>query len=251
MAEHFADHFSTQAAIYAQARPTYPTELFKWISSLAPTHQLAWDCGTGNGQSAFQLANYFQQIIATDPSADQLRNAFPKDNIQYHNAPAESVPSIQSNSVDVITVATALHWFDLPRFYAEANRVLKTNGVLVVWSYWGNRINTAIDELIDYFAYEFLLDYWPNGAKKNWIVQYKDVELPFTTIPTPTFVATQHWTLQQFVDYMMTWSSVNAYIKLHQSNPYLLIQDRLEKLWGDPLDSKECTWNLVVLASRK
>lgn len=38
-------------------------------------------------------------------------------------------------SVDLITVGTALHWFDVERFCAECSRVLRPGGVLVAYSY--------------------------------------------------------------------------------------------------------------------
>src|SRR5207245_7750338 len=46
----FKDHFSKQAADYAKFRPRYPRELFEYLGNIAPSRQLAWDCGTGNGQ---------------------------------------------------------------------------------------------------------------------------------------------------------------------------------------------------------
>jgi ubiquinone/menaquinone biosynthesis C-methylase UbiE len=247
----FADHFSAQSSIYAQARPNYPHELFRYIASLCSQHFVAWDCGTGNGQSANSLSNYFNKVIATDPSQQQLQQAIAKDNIAYVQSPAEYVPFIKNNSVDLITVATALHWFDTNLFYAEADRVLQPNGIIAVWSYWGNSISPEIDKLLHHFAYEFLLPYWPNGAKKNWIVKYADVTLPFTKIETPDFQAKHLWNLQEMKNYMMSWSAVNKYITIHQSNPLNTIMQELEKLWGNATDKRLCVWDLVLLVSKK
>jgi ubiquinone/menaquinone biosynthesis C-methylase UbiE len=50
-------------------------------------------------------------------------------NITFLNFPAEALP-FRGSTVDAIFVAQALHWFDRPRFYAEAARVLRPGGVL-------------------------------------------------------------------------------------------------------------------------
>ena len=114
----FKDHFSKQAADYAKFRPGYPHELFVYLGSIAPSRQLAWDCGTGNGQAAVALASVFDRVVATDASEKQIANAQPHERVEYRVAPAEN-SGIDSRTLDLITVAQALHWFDLDRFYAE------------------------------------------------------------------------------------------------------------------------------------
>jgi hypothetical protein len=69
----FKDHFSKQAEDYAKFRPRYPHELFEYLGTLAPSRQLAWDCGTGNEQAAIALAAVFDHGIATDASEKQTR----------------------------------------------------------------------------------------------------------------------------------------------------------------------------------
>ena len=130
----FKDHFSTQAAIYAQARPTYPAAWFTELARLAPGHELAWDAGAGNGQASTGLAAHFAQVIATEPSAAQLAEAAPHPKVNYHQS-AETAPMIADGSVDLVTVAQAVHWFDRPNFYAEVRRVLRPGGVVALWAY--------------------------------------------------------------------------------------------------------------------
>ena len=125
----FKDHFSKQAADYATFRPRYPQKLFEYLGSIAPSRRLAWDCGTGNGQAAVGLASTFHRVIATDASEKQIANAQQHERIDYRVASAED-SGIQSEMIDLIMVAQALHWFDLDRFYDEARRVLKRDGVL-------------------------------------------------------------------------------------------------------------------------
>src|SRR5947199_9956333 len=130
----FKDHFSKQAANYANFRPRYPHEMFEYLGGVAPSPALAWDCGTGNGQAAVGLASVFDRVIATDASEKQITNAEPHQRVDYRVAPAEN-SGIESDTVDLIMVAQALHWFDLPRFYEEVPRVLKSNGVFAASAY--------------------------------------------------------------------------------------------------------------------
>lgn len=111
MATDFKDHFSSHAGQYARSRPTYPAELFDFLVSLTNHHDLAWDCATGNGQAAVALAGRFARVIATDASAAQVANAAEHPNVTYLVATAEH-SGLSHESVDLITVAQALHWFD-------------------------------------------------------------------------------------------------------------------------------------------
>jgi len=71
----FRDHFSEQAQTYARHRPHYPDELFEYLASIAPGRDLAWDCGTGNGQAALGLARHFNRVVASDASSEQIKQA--------------------------------------------------------------------------------------------------------------------------------------------------------------------------------
>lgn len=64
----------------------------------------------GSGQAAVELAKRYNSVIAQDPSAEQLSAAQPQGgNIHYEVARAEATGQLD-NSVDLITVAQALHW---------------------------------------------------------------------------------------------------------------------------------------------
>src|SRR5262245_62484360 len=149
----FKDHFSKQAAGYAQFRPRYPQDLFEYLGSIAPSRQLAWDCATGNGQAAVGLASVFDRVIATDASERQISNAQSLEIVEYRVAPAEN-SAIESETVDLIMVAQALHWFDLDSFYAEARRVLKPDGILAASAYNLLHIGQAIDEIVNRYRSE-------------------------------------------------------------------------------------------------
>src|SRR6266508_4352351 len=90
-ASHFEDHFSKQSQLYAQYRPKYPEDIYAYLASIAPSHSLAWDCGTDNGQAAIGLAKYFDKVFATDASAEQISRAYAHPSVKYRVEPAEHV----------------------------------------------------------------------------------------------------------------------------------------------------------------
>lgn len=128
--------FTQQAGNYSKFRPRYPHQVYDIILSHLSEGQrgLAVDVATGNGQAAVQLAEHFKQVLATDGNEQQLHHAAPAPpNVTYQQGDAHSIP-LPDASADLITAASALHWFELPRFYREARRVLKPDGCLAAWA---------------------------------------------------------------------------------------------------------------------
>lgn len=244
------DFFSKQSDFYAQYRPTYPKELFTFILSLVENRRKVWDVATGNGQAAISLASYFDEVYASDLSENQLSHASKLSNIIYHKELAEEC-SLPDESVDLITVATAIHWFNLESFYKQVERVLKPNGVLIAWSYGGCKINSAVDAVIDPFSFEFLFDYWAAGAKMNWIDRYASLTMPYTIQTAPAFAATAQYNMIEVMNYMYSWSGTQEYIRVHQKNPLLQIKNDLEKAWGNPEERKQINWPLHLKWCRK
>lgn len=244
----FKDHFSGHAEDYAQARPTYPPKLFDYLLSLTSKADLAWDCATGNGQSALALANHFEQVIATDGSAAQIDAAQKKDNIDYRVALAEEV-ILEPASADLICVSQALHWFEIERFFKVVDKVLKPGGVLAVWSYGIHTINEEVDKVIGKLYRETLNGYWP---QERLLVEqgYDGVEFPYEKIPSPEFTMSLTWTQDQVEAYLRSWSAVQKYIRVHGSDPVVAVSDQLKLAWGDEL-AKTIIWPLVLILCRK
>src|SRR5690242_19124561 len=130
----FHDHFSAVANRYADFRPHYPAALFEYLATLVPRNSTVWDCACGNGQATIDLANRFEHVIGTDASSEQIASATAHPKVDYRVAPAER-SGLANESISLITVAQAIHWFDFNRFYTEAKRVLVPDGVLAAWAY--------------------------------------------------------------------------------------------------------------------
>ena len=113
--------FSAVSKDYAKFRPRYPRALFEWIRSIVDRHALAWDCATGSGQAAVGLADDFAHVEATDANPEQLRHATPHPRITYRQALADR-SGLADGTVDVVTVAQALHWLPFDEFYDEARQ---------------------------------------------------------------------------------------------------------------------------------
>jgi SAM-dependent methyltransferase len=244
----FKDHFSIQADDYAKFRPYYPQQLFDYLGSIAPSRQLAWDCGTGSGQAAVGLALVFDRVIATDASEKQIANAQPHEHVEYRVAPAEN-SGIQSGTIDLIMVAQALHWFDLSRFYAEARRVLKPNGVLAASAYNLLQIDPAIDEVVNRYYYEVVGPCWP--PERKLVERFADLPFPFHEIGPPKFEMRASWNLDHLVGYLRTWSSTQRFIAVKGSDALKQIMDELGAAWGAPEQTRNVVWPLTLRVGRK
>lgn len=226
------DYFSTQSKTYATFRPTYPKALYDFIFQHVKVKSTAWDCATGNGQVASYLSEYFDEVYATDISQQQIDYAEKKKNIFYSINPAEKT-SFQENQFDLISVAQALHWFNLEKFYTEAVRVGKPNSILAVWGYGMLYIAPDIDKLIMEFYNETVGPYW-DEARRLVEQEYKTISFPFKQIQTPHFLIEVEWTLSQLSGYFSSWSATQRYINEKGHDPVLPFIKRVERYWNEP-----------------
>ncbi len=244
----FKDYFSTQAKEYSKYRPKYPDELFSFLSSLVSEHNTAWDCATGNGQAAVGLVPYFNKIIATDPSSSQIEHAEQNPKIEYRIATAEN-SGLETNSIDLLTVATAIHWIDTAKFYPEAKRIIKNGGVLAVWTYTESSIDAEIDLVYNKLYKDILSEYWPVENKKAW--NFDDsVQLPFERIDSPEFEINLKWDLDDYLNYLSTWSSTQQYIKKTGIDPVQSLYNDFLKAWRDKTIKRNMKKIIKLKASR-
>jgi SAM-dependent methyltransferase len=243
------DHYSVIAAKYAAFRPTYPHALFEWLSTLAPSRALVWDCGTGSGQAAAGLAGYFGRVHATDPSQAQLDGAHPHPRISYQVG-QEADSGLPEQSASLVTAAQAAHWFDLIAFYAEVDRILLPGGVLAIWSYSATIIDEAIDPRLDWFRRERVGNDWPPG-REHVDDGYSTLPFPYPEFAAPSFSIQMDWDLHQLLGYVSSWSAVARCMEREGTDPLGDLATVISRRWGEPATTRRITWPLSIRVGLK
>lgn len=225
------DRFSGHADLYAQYRIDYPAELLDFVLSFVPNRQIAWDCATGNGQVAGTLATYFTQVEATDISEKQLAQAVQRPNIRYQISPAEQTP-FADHTFDLITVAQALHWFDVDAFHREVRRVAKPGAVLAEWGYGLVQLGADLNPV--------MLDFYRNRIGSYWDPQRRYIDDAYASLPFPfddaqraAFTIRRTWSLDRLLNYLRTWSAVRQYIHENEADPVGPLGEQLALVWGN------------------
>jgi SAM-dependent methyltransferase len=244
----FADHFSGHAGEYAAHRPSYPPGLIEYLASLCGERALAWDAGTGSGQAALLLADHFDRVLASDASAEQVAHARPHPRVEYRHALAQH-SGLPPRSVDLVTVAQALHWFDLPRFYAEVRRVAKPGGIVAAWSYGNVRIAPEVDPVVERFYTGRVGRYWP-PERRHVETGYRDLEFPFEEFSPTAWALEAHLTRQEFLAYVATWSSVAKTRKVEGGDPMGDFERELAGAWPVERRRRLVTWPIALRVGR-
>ncbi|KAL1569399.1 putative methyltransferase [Salvia divinorum] len=239
-----AELFVKQAKEYSEGRPTYPKQLFDFIASKTPSHNLAWDVGTGTGQAAISLAAIYNNVIATDTSPKQLELAAPLPNITYHcTTAAVTMEELQTkigsqSTFDLVTVAQAMHWFDRPTFYHRVKWLLKKpGGVLAAWCYTTPEVNAAVDAAFQKFYAGDSKPYW-DSARGLVDQKYETIDFPFKAVDGLghtgpfRFNAEKEMDLEGYFMYLRSWS---AYQTAKEKG--------VELLTGDVVDRFTAAWS--------
>jgi SAM-dependent methyltransferase len=244
----FRDHFSASSPDYAKFRPRYPSALFEWIAQQCPVRERVWDCGTGTGQAALALADVFDLVIATDASAAQLAVAERHPRVGYARCAAEAA-ALATSSVDAVTVAQAVHWFDMPAFFREAARVARPGALVAVWTYGNLQLTPEVEALFVPFYEDVVGPYWP--PERRLIERaYEDVPIPFTPVPAPDMTIEMPITLEMMGGYISTWSATQRYREALKHDPVPEFMARVAEVWADPASAKRGVWPLAIRAGR-
>ncbi len=230
---YYIKHFNEKSGEYQCFRPGYPEQLFDYLATLVNAEARVWDCGTGNGQAALVLAKKFQCVFATDIHLKQLDVASQHHNVHYICCPAEKTPFLE-HTMDLITIAQALHWFNFDNFYDEVKRIAKPSSTIAAWCYSLGTVNANLDPLIRKLYADVLGDeYWPK--ERRFIdEQYRTIPFPFKKMKAPSFTIEKKMNFHLLIGYLNTWSAVKEYQNRTHTNPIELIYDELLARWGNP-----------------
>jgi SAM-dependent methyltransferase len=187
-------------------------------------------------------------VVATDASEEQLENAFSHDRIDYRAERAEET-TIKGESVDLITVGTAVHWFDFAPFYEEVRRVSKPGAVLAVWTYFFPVIEPALDRWLQRYYYETLAGFWPERI--HYLEEhYQTLPFPFDEIEPPPFRMEAQWGLSDLVGFIASWSATRKYLEEKGSAALDKPMAELEEAWGPKTRKRKIRWPLYVRIGR-
>ena len=234
------DNFSARSREYSKYRPKYPIGIFEFIKDHLSCFEHAWDCGTGNGQVAIELAEFFSKVEATDISENQLRNAVKRNNIDYTLQPAEKT-NFNSSQFDLIISAQAVHWFNFKKFYAEVKRCIKPDGIIVLLGYGLFSSNPETNKVIDELYHDIIGAYW-DPERSHLDENYRTIPFPFEEFTTPVYEQKYQWDIDHLLGYLRTWSAVNHYENENNLDPVSIIEPRLRKAFGD---TNEVTFPII------
>jgi ubiquinone/menaquinone biosynthesis C-methylase UbiE len=238
--------FSKQARFYADYRPAYPEEMYRFIFQHLNRKKTAWDCGTGTGQVAGYLAGHFETVHASDINSEQLKHAVQKKNIRYSNTPAEQT-GYPDSIFDLITVAQAIHWFNFDAFYREVQRTARKDALLAVIGYGMFETGLEIDSIIGQF-YEDTFGCYFSECRKYVEEKYNTIPFPFDEIPSPQFSISVEWSLEHLDGFFNSWSAVQAFRDEHGYSPADEIMKKIRETVGN--DSIKGTFPVFIRLGR-
>ncbi|HEX6589153.1 MAG TPA: methyltransferase domain-containing protein [Longimicrobiales bacterium] len=242
-----AAYFSDRAPQYARSRPTYPPRLADWLADAAPARGTVWEAGCGSGQLTTLLGDRFGRVVATDISAEQLAHAPAHARVHYVASSAEAAP-VRERAADLVVAAQAAHWFDLPRFFAEARRVARP-GALVALVGYGNAVldDDAFERRFVRFYDDEIGRFWP-AQRRILLDGYASIDFPFDDVEPPALELARDWTAGDMIAYVDTWSAVRVARRAGADHAFARFATELRELWGDRI--RRVRWPLPVRAGR-
>ncbi len=245
------DHFSGVAQAYAAARPDYPDALYDAVAAHVSPRAHVWEPGCGSGQATRDLAARFAHVHAADPSEQQLSRHWAREgvtNVTLAVEPGEST-WLFDDSVDLVAVAQAMHWFDVPAFFAECHRVLRPGGVLAAWGYDDFDVPSEMEDAIAPFRARIEQD-WP--PERDFIKRhYADFDWPFDRLEAPALALEVDWPFERFAGYLSSFSATAQHRARTGEDPVALHLDALREAWGDPASIRRIRWPLFMHLRRK
>jgi SAM-dependent methyltransferase len=151
--------------------------------------------------------------------------------------------------MDLVTVASAVHWFDLNVFYRELGRVLRPGGVIAVWTYHVAHADAICGELLWTFYQDVVRPYFSPGAR---LVdeRYAGIRLPGTSIEAGEFWMDADWNCNQLLTFVRSWSGTQKYIERHGNDPTDFLRHDLTRLFPKEDVKQRIRWPIYLKLSR-
>ena len=207
---------------YAKCRTKLPVPLIENLLSqhVGPQPGLWLDVGCGPGTSTQELIGRSEKIIGVDISETQLeeaRKAVVHPSVTFLQGGGEALP-VESASADIITVVQAVHWFDLPAFFKEAERVLKPGGVLglVCYPHYEVPSSPTMNVAMKHVFFEFLGPYFFRPTMKHLEERYANIIIPFGANTRTSLQLSCKQTYDELVYSVSAWSGFQNYCEKHE-----------------------------------
>ncbi|XP_063953330.1 uncharacterized protein LOC129256253 [Lytechinus pictus] len=220
---------STLASDYARYRPSVPAVVTESVikhirEATGPKLGLVVDVGCGSGQFTQSLAQYFDRALGFDVSEAQIEEAKKHNkfsHVEYSISPAEELP-LESGCVDLLTVASAIHWFDMPTFTREVDRILKPGGCIAVIGTYRIRtidhqnalIKARLIECREKYTRE--LNNYRVIDQQTYCTFYDTLEFPSYDMKRYSLEYVRTLTAPAYINFLQT---ISFSIKYHERNP--------------------------------
>jgi SAM-dependent methyltransferase len=188
-------------------------------------------------------------VLATDLSAEQIAEAAPHERITYRVAPAER-SGLEPGSADLVSVAQALHWFDLDAFYPEVRRVLRPGGLFAAWTYGVLTVEgDAVGSVVSHFYHDVVGPHWPAG-RRHVENGYAELAFPFKPVTSPPLTIRREWNLDELLGYVRSWSATSRMQRASGVDPVPALEQALAAEWGQRENRREVVWPIAMRAGR-
>ncbi len=198
------------AARYAAARPRgherILTLLRLYLERELPVAR-ALDVGCGAGASTVALLPFARHVTGVEPSSFMLAQAPARAGVVYRKGHAEALP-FAAGEFDLLTVASAYHWFDHERFLREAARVLRPGGWLVLYKVGSTGSLVAGPEYDLWWRESFRVRYPRVARNGEPLTAARAAQFGFIERAYEAQVRCQTVTLREQVENLLSHSSV-------------------------------------------
>lgn len=205
------NHFVTDTAAerYRRGRPDFHAVVMERIESAAGSAfrpRIAVDIGCGTGLSTIALTRIAQKVIGIDSSLEMLFRGAAHERARYAVGAAESIP-VRSGIVELITVASALHWFSAGVFLMEARRIGTRDAWLVVYDHF---IREMEDEprFRSWFLEDYMTEFPMPPRDRRPIEEVIDDSTEWRLYHAETFSSTVTFSRSSLIDYLSSQTNV-------------------------------------------